>query len=182
MRSAKERLLLGTLTCGLVLLAGGGCGLVGDLFAPQFAQEFGLDPATIKPQQGTVLVAFDNTTRFPATFFAYESVDAQDLTRSSRNFSADVAAGKVANEVLDCPVGLISPGSLGSNFAVDRTAVILAGTVGTTATGTTLLYAGNPVISGSSFSCGDVIEIRLSATGAADQPVFTVSVRVIPGR
>ena len=180
MRTARER-IQGVLAGGLVLLAVGGCGLVVDLFAPGLAQAVGLDPASIKPQQGTVIVAFNNTTRYPATFFAYESADAVNLARSSRNFSADIAAGKVGNEVLECPVGLISPGSLSSTFTVDGVAASVAGVAGTTGVLATVGYTGNPVISGSSFSCGDVIEIRLSAGGTTEAPTFVISVRVIPG-
>jgi hypothetical protein len=165
----------------MVLLVVGACGLVSDALAPGLAQQIGLDPASIKPQQGTVIVAFNNTTRYPATFFAYQSADATDLTRSSRNFSADIAAGKVGNEVLDCPVGLISPGSLSSAFAVDTVAATLGGVAGSTAADAIVGYAGNPVISGSGFSCGDVIEIRLSGGGTVEAPTFAITVRVIPG-
>ena len=91
MRTAWERIVC-VLAGGVVLLAVGACGIVSDLLAPGLAQEIGLDPASIKPQQGTVIVAFNNTTRYPATFFAYESADAVNLARSSRNFSADIAA------------------------------------------------------------------------------------------
>ena len=180
MRTAWERRVC-VLAGGVVLLAVGACGIVSDALAPGLAQQIGLDPASIKPQQGTVIVAFNNATRFPATFFAYASADAVDLTRSSRNFSADIAAGKVGNEVLDCPVGRIAPGSLTSTFTVDGVAATLAGVAGSTGAVAIVGYAGNPVISGSSFNCGDVIEIRLSAGGTADAPTFVISVRVIPG-
>ena len=180
MRSMRKR-RLAVLVGGLALLAAGGCGVFTDALAPGLAQEVGLDPASINPQQGTVIVAFNNTTRYPATFFAYEGADAANLARSSRNFSADVAAGKVGNEVLDCPVGIISPGSLTSTFTVDTLAATVAAVAGTTGTLTSVAYTYNAVISGSSFSCGDVIEIRLSAGGTTEAPVFAVTVRVIPG-
>lgn len=180
MRTAWERMVC-VLAGGVLLLALSACGLVSDALAPGLATQLGLDPASIKPQLGTVMVAFNNTTRYPATFFAYLSVDATDLTRSSRNFSADIAAGKVGNEVLDCPVGLISPGSLDSAFAPGGIAASVAGVAGSTAALAEVAYAGNPVISGSSFSCGDVIEIRLTAGGTTEAPTFAVSVRVIPG-
>jgi hypothetical protein len=180
MRTAWERIGC-VLAGGVVLLAVGACGLVSDALAPGLAQQIGLDPASIKPQQGTVIVAFNNTTRYPATFFAYQSADATDLTRSSRNFSADIAAGKVGNEVLDCPVGLIAPGSLDSTFNPAGVAASLAGVAGSTVALAEVAYFGNSVISGSSFSCGDVIEIRLSAGGTTEAPTFAITVRVIPG-
>jgi hypothetical protein len=180
MRTAWERMVC-VLAGSVALLALGACGLVSDALAPGLAQQIGLDPASIKPQQGTVMVAFNNTTRYPATFFAYLSVDATDLTRSSRNFSADIAAGKVGNEVLDCPVGLISPGALDSAFSPSGVAASVAGVAGSTTALAEVAYTGNPVISGSSFSCGDVIEIRLAAGGTTESPTFAITVRVIPG-
>ncbi|MBU0616231.1 MAG: hypothetical protein KKI02_00795, partial [Planctomycetes bacterium] len=80
------------------------------------------------------------------------------------------------------PVGRISPGSLGADFAPDAVAVIWTATTEGAASTGELAYEGNPLISGSTFSCGDVIEIRFSQTGPTDAPVFSVSVRVIPGQ
>ena len=174
----RTKIIFVLLLLGLAVLPAGGCAVVGDLLDPGLAVALGMDPATIKPQQGVVIVAFNNTTRYPAQFFAFESLDADDLTQSSRNFSAEVAAGQVQNEVLDCPVGLIAPGSLGDNFAYDSTAVVVTGPD----FAEIKPYNGPPLLSGSSFSCGDLVEIRVSATGAGAGERFAVTVRVVPGR
>jgi hypothetical protein len=148
--------------------------------APSLPLQLGFDPATIKPQQGVVLVAFNNTTTFSAEFLAYEIGNVRNAAGSSRNFSAVVDAGQQWNEVLDCPVARISPGTLGANLQVDSTAVTVAGAGA--AAGTTVTYDGPPLDSGNAYTCGDLIEIRLSNTGSADTPTFVVSVRVIRGR
>ncbi len=163
---------------GLVLIAAGGCGLLVDFFDPDLAGRLGLDPATIKPQQGTVIVAFANSTRYPAAFNAYWSRDANNLAGYSRNFSVDVPSGNVRNEVLECPVGVISPGSLDSTFTPSGLAVV----VQAAGEAAQVEYAGPPLISGDGFFCGDVIEIRVSAIGTGDTATYAVSVRVIRGR
>ncbi len=167
---------LGAVLLTLPLL---GCALVGDALDPTFVAQLGLDPATIISQPGVVLVAFNNTTNQPAVFQAFSTVDAIDPTRGARNFSVDVAGKEVKNEVVDCPVGLIAPGSLDASFAWQR-----VGATVTTGTATTAVeYGGVPVTAGQSFLCGDVIEIRLSAAAATgDQQNYLITVRVIPGR
>jgi hypothetical protein len=174
----RTKIVFVLLLLGVAVLPAGGCAVVGDLLDPGLAVALGLDPATIKPQQGVVIVAFDNTTRYPAQFFAFESLRADDLTQSSRNFSAEVPAGQVQNEVLDCPVGLIIPGSMGDNFAYDSTAVIVTGPD----FAEIKPYNGPPLLSGSSYSCGDLVEIRLSPPPGGGEQGFVVTVRVIPGR
>ena len=167
-----------TALAGLVLVAAGGCGLLVDFFDPDLAGRLGLDPATVKPQQGTVIVAFANSTRYPAAFNAYWSRDANNLAGYSRNFSVDVPSGNVRNEVLECPVGVVSPGSLDSTFTPSALAVV----VQAAGEAEEVQYAGPPLISGDGFFCGDVIEIRLSAIGTGDTATYAVSVRVIRGR
>lgn len=180
MRLAQMRVwpwLLG----GLLLASAGGCALVADLFAEGLAADLGLDPATVKPQQGTILVAFVNNTRYTATFYAYKTSDATDLTSGAKNFSAEVTAGEVQNEVLDCPIGLVSPGTLGTDFSIDATAATLSDVADGEAAVATVAYEGTPLVSGSTFACGDVIEIRLSQVTVGDEQEFLLSVRVIPG-
>jgi hypothetical protein len=171
-RSRWSRLL--PLLC-LVPLAG--CAVLSDLLAPGLPLQLGLDPATIIPQEGVVLVAYNNTTQSQATFYAFSAVNAQDLTAGSRNFSAVVDAGKQQNEVVDCPVGVVAPGSLDSSFAVQPLAAVV--------NGTSVDYAGPVLTSGDTFVCGDMIEITLSSTGATttgSQATYAISVRVVPGR
>lgn len=180
MRLAQMRVwpwLLG----GLLLASASGCALVADLFDAGLASELGIDPATIKPQQGTILVAFVNNTRFTATFYGYKTSSPTDLRSGAKNFSAEVAAGEVQNEVLECPIGLVSPGSLGTDFSIDATAATLSDVADGEAAVATVTYQGTPLVSGSTFACGDVVEIRLSQVTVGDGQEFLLSVRVIPG-
>lgn len=165
----------------MLLLVLVGCTVAADFFNPTFASTLGLTPAS--SGQGVVIVAFNNTTRFNATFYAYESLDAVDLSRQARNFSQVVAPSEVKNEVIDCPVERVSPGSLDASYAEIPVAVVVEGQG--TAEGEQVTYTGGPLISGQAFSCGDVIEIRLSQrqTGTGDQAEteFFLTVRVLPG-
>jgi len=176
MSVVRTRVLLGLLA-GSLALSLGGCVVIGDLLDPTLAQQLGL---TAGGTQGVIIVAFNNTTSFPATFQAFESRDVVDLARDSRNFSLQVAAGEVANEVLECPVGLVSPGSLGADFA----RVAVAAVVTTDAAAVAVNYAG-PVLSAPDISCGDLIEIRLiqttTTTDEAETSAFRIAVVVVPG-
>lgn len=164
--------LLGALALFMV----SGCGLVGDLFNEDAVRQLGLDPATVFGEDGTVIVALYNTTRVTADFNAWWSLDASNLTAKSRNFSVEVEGGAVKNEVLQCPIGVISPGSLDANFVASDVAVVLD-------SGEQVTYTGPVLLSGSSFLCGDVIEIRLLPIGGtSDTQEYAVSVRVIRGR
>ncbi len=167
-------------TCVLALSAGG-CPLVADLMAPGLPLVLGFDPASIVAPQGVVIVAFNNTTRYAAEFYAFEAADARDLTKGARNFSAEVPAGKQQNEVLECPVAIIAPGSLGADFQRVTTAVLVGGTADAAVTAA-VPYTGPMLQSGNAYNCGDVIEIRLSSTGTVESPTFSVSVRVIRGQ
>jgi hypothetical protein len=170
------------LLCGLVALPAGGCGVVSDVFAPGLAEQFGLDPATIKPPQGVLMVSFKNATQSPATFFAFEATDASDLSRG-RNFSVPVAAGSVGNEVLDCPVGIVIPGSVGASNAISTNAAEVQSSTALTV----VTYTGPTLLSGQSFNCGDVLEIGLfsttgSSSGGTATQTYTITVRLIPGQ
>ena len=178
MKAFTKPLMLTTL-CGLLALPSGGCAILADALDPNLAVMLGLDPATISPQRGTIIVAFDNTTRFAAEFFAFESVEPEpaDYVVDSRNFSVQVPAGQVRNEVLSCPVGAISPGSLDASFAPQTLAV----QVTTDTEVTDVEYTGQALQAGTAYSCGDVIEIRLVATGTATAQTYSISVRIIPG-
>jgi len=187
----KTRLVRG-LMLGMMLAPVASCGIPADLLNPGFLVGLGLDPATVIPQQGSVIVAFKNSTTHTATFYAFESVSAIKLGQSSRNFSVDVGPSEVKNEVLDCPVGLISPGELAADFTPDTRAAVVH--VVTTAQQTQtqnevdVAYTGDPLTSGSAYTCGDVIEIELSAAAGgtngqtANQQQFVLTVQVIPGR
>jgi hypothetical protein len=164
---------------GFTLLLPLGCGFVTDLFNPSFFSNVGLDPNTIFPAKGVVIVSFTNNTDAPAFFLAYESVNALDLTVHSKNFSVQVDPGENGNQVLECTVALISPGSLGADFKVDDVAAIVA-----TAGGTTdVTYTAAPLEEGRDYRCGDVIDIELFpvAGGTGTTAAYQITVRVIPG-
>jgi len=164
-RQTWQRWLIG----GLLLASVSGCVIVSDLFNSDtfpFPQ----------PSQGVVIVAFNNTTSLNATFFAYESADASNPELDSRNFSAVVMGGEVANEVLDCPVEAVSPGALGADFTRSTVAAIVQD-----ATGLVTVNYNGPVLESPSFQCGDVVEIRLSRSTVGEQVQYLISVRVIPG-
>ncbi len=169
------------LLCGLLLVPAGGCAVVSDVLSPNLLASLGIDPATVVAPQGVVIVAFNNQTQFPADFQAWEAKNARDLRQQSRNFVVHVEAGKQGNEVLDCPIGVISPGSLDATFAPQAQAV----TVWTTSQGNTqstqVAYAGQPLEVGTAFQCGDVIEITLVAAAAQQggQQAFQLLVQVI---
>lgn len=165
---------------GLLILAAAlaGCNVAVDLLNPTLLTGLGLDVSALTRNPGDVIVAFVNDSGTDAQFFAFATKDATDVTKGARNFSAFVEAGKVSNEVLDCPVGYISPGSLGADFAIDTVgAIVAADTTDTNAA--TVDYTAPGVVVESSFECGDVVEIRLgtSAGGA-----LQLRMRVIPGR
>jgi hypothetical protein len=162
--------------CCLLALPIGGCGLPLDLLNPNLASSLGFDVSTIQSGQGTVIVAFQNATRYPVTFFAFESQDTTDLSIDSRNFSLEVANGEVGNEVLSCPLGLISPGSLNASFQISEVAAEVQAEAGAVQ----VAYGGAPLQINSAFSCGDVIEMRVSPSG--DATTFVLTVRVVPGR
>ena len=128
---------LGGVAVALLVLTCGGCLFVTDLFNPALASQLGLGSGA----SGVIIVAFNYTTGFPATMQAYESRDAGDLTRDSRNFSAEVTGGSIANEVVECPVEVVAPGSLGAEFAAET----LAATVITDTATVEVNYAGPPV-------------------------------------
>lgn len=168
---------------GFTLLLPLGCGFVTDMFNPSFFSSLGLDPNTIVPAKGVVLVSFKNNTDAPAFFVAYQSANALDLTVHSKNFSVQVDPGKSGNQVLECPVALISPGSLGADFKVDDVAAIVAATGGTV----DVTYTAAALVEGQDYRCGDVIDVELfpvagAAGGGANNAAYLITVRVIPGR
>ena len=169
--------LLVMAACGAALLSSLGCAIAADVFSPAIFASFGLDPASISGGGGTVIVSFTNNTTFPATFLAFESEDASNLATDSRNFSVEVEAGETRNEVLTCPVEVISPGSLDASFAIDA----LAANVTTDGGTETAEYGGAALIEGLDYSCGALIDIQLfPPTGAL--AAYQLTVRVVPGQ
>jgi hypothetical protein len=166
------RRIVAVLACGL-LICGFGCAVAADAFNPSFFAGLGLDPATISPPPGTVIIAFENQTSGVATFFGFESADL-DFTVDSRNFSVVAEPGEMRNEVLSCGIDVLSPGQLGENFAISP----VAANVQTQEGATDVDYLGPPLVAGSEFVCGDVITVTLTTIG--DQ--FRILVSVTSGR
>ncbi len=152
----------------------GGCAFVADFVNPQVFPLLGIEADALTGNRGVVLIVFNNTTQSDATFFGFSAKNASDLSRDSRNFSTFVPAGENRNEVIECPVDVLGSGQIDAD-SVSTTAAI----VGTAA----IAYDNGVLESGSAFVCGDVIEVRLVATGAGtDQNAFSVVVLVLPGQ
>lgn len=180
MTRRPSRLAVLVLLCSPVVWSG--CVIAADALSPDLFVQLGFDPNTIFPQRGTVIVNFTNNTQFAAFFAAFESVDAADLTIDSRNFSLLIDPMDTRNEVLDCPVDLVSPGFLDAMFAAQNDAVTVFAGDGA---GTAVMYDGSPLVAGRDFACGDVINVQLDQIGAggdAGQVGFVLTVLVIPGR
>jgi hypothetical protein len=161
-----------------------GCALASDLLNLDFIKQLGIDPATISPSQGTVVVAFVNkTTASSVSFNAYSVANVADLRQGARNFSATVTGAGVENQIVDCPVEALGPGSLTASFGVSS----LAATVTTTTGVSQVQYTGLPLRLGESFHCGDLVEIALStaAETATTQPSvgaqgYVLTIRRVP--
>ncbi len=167
--SCRRSMLAGAVL-GTLLLCSGGCMMAMDMLNPDVFSAFGIDPGTIYPSPGTVIVLFTNSTNALAFFTAFEAADAADLSRDARNFSVDVDPVSSRNEVLTCPVGVVAPGSLDAAFAIQTQAVTVFDAAGTT----NVDYNGAPLTSPHDFSCGDVIEIQLIQVGTAYQLLVQV--------
>ncbi len=157
---------------GALLLAPTGCGVALDALNPAFFAGLGFDPGTIFPPAGVVIVSFTNNTGNDATLYAFESraTILEEYSRGARNFFIQADAGESRNEVIDCPVGTISFGSLDASFAPDDLAIVVADGEVT--------YEGAPLINGSDFQCGDLIDVQLYAGGATG---YLMVVQVIRG-
>lgn len=176
MFTAPHRQLAKWLLLGLLLTPLAGCVMLADVVSPDFVQGLGLDPATLSRPTGVVMVAFVNNSNAPAQFYAYYTANLTDWSVDSRNFSLTVDAGGVGNEVIECPVAVVGPGMITdvTSFATNPLAVTVADADGEGNT-TDISYTGPAPQAGTSFECGDVIEITLRAD-------LVVTVRVVPGR
>jgi hypothetical protein len=168
MRTNSSRLLM-LLVCLPLLTPLAGCFFATDLVNPGVLAAVGLDPATIIPPQGSVVIAFQNSTQFPADFSA---AILDDILAEDADFFVVSGTGVGANEtrtmVVDCPVGDVQPGS--AFVAVDGTILEVP-------------YAGSPLSTGAEFICGDVIQIRLVQIAvSADTVGFMLEVQILAGR
>lgn len=163
-----------------LLLAGlpvmGGCAIPLDLLNTGLASNLGFDAFSISPPEGRVIIAFNNNTNVVANFFVAYSDSASDPEQNVKTvFAQDLGPDEIRNRVVDCQVGIISPGTPGDGAAA---AVIDDGQQGVE-----IAYAGQALVPGRDFNCGDVIEITLNqiGTGTAEAN-FLLQIRVFPGR
>jgi hypothetical protein len=168
--------------CGMSVFTLTGCPVAADFFNPSVFTGLGLDPRTITPSQGTLIVLFRNETQSPAVFRAFESSRTSNFTaQNSRNFTVGVEAGESRNEVLDCPIRLFTPGAVDAAGVRDDVAVL----TGTAEAAVTVNYEGAILQVGTDYQCGDVIQVTLTeATTGGDnaETNFALIVQVIPGR
>lgn len=166
----------------VVLMPVLGCAIGADVFSPGLFSALGLDTYRLQPAQGTVIVNFHNETPFVVGFYAFESADSVDFTQDSRNITVSVDPGQQRNELVDCPVDIISPGGLDADFMYTTLAaqvfeVDANGGVQTQ----DVAYAGQFLRFNVEFNCGDVIDITAIVDPAADSG-YRLVVRVVPGQ
>jgi len=167
MRRETQRLFV--LIAGVALLLPmPGCFVATDLLNPGILSAVGVDPATVIPSQGRLLITYRNMTSGVAYF---TSIVADDLAQAETDptlvFATEVGASEMQTMVVDCPVGIMSP--IGAGVITD-TAVA------------ELTYGGSPLYSGEDYVCGDVIEVRLVETGGTEGVQYSLEVRVLAGR
>ncbi|QOJ13676.1 MAG: hypothetical protein HRU75_03040 [Planctomycetia bacterium] len=159
-------------TCTLSL----GCAFATDIFNPGLLSSVGLDPARFLPAPGSVVVAFTNNLPVGVTFVSIKASDAADLTIGARVIETAVDANSTISEVLDCPIGLFSPGSLTNDFQRDPVAAFV--TVGDGVE--EVQYANAALLSSRDFTCGDLINVIIGP--AANEAGIAITIRVVPGR
>ncbi len=178
MRSGRANRIWGGKLLGLALLPLSGCALVSDAFNPNLLTGLGLDPSTIRGSQGVVLISFNNTSEFIANFFVAVSDSPTDPTSNAFGVpGTQVQPGEIRTAVVDCPLGVVTPGAPSANFATGTVAI----QVFPTEMPVEVVYNGAPLQAGDEFRCGDVIEMRLIQTGDGLAPEsYRILIRVIP--
>lgn len=169
-RSAIRTLVL-TLTVSGV----SGCAVFSDLLNPEALTALGVDPATIVASQGKSVIVYTNDTNSGVFFVTTISDDpGNPISNLDPLIIGEVASGESRNIVVDCPLGVVTPGIATEAFLSEGGAafVVTAGGVAE------VPFAGSGLVSGADFICGDLIEIRLVEAGG----VFDFQVRVLPGR
>ncbi len=165
--------------CGVLGMSGGGCLLATDLINPNLLSSIGFDPDTVIAPQGRIVVAFTNSTSAAVAFVIAVSDDPADPTANARAVSTDfLESGETRSLVLDCPVGVITPGAPSADFSTDTVAAVAV----TDADAVDIVYTGTPVVVGTDMACGDVLEIEAVQFGIGDGVVFGLQLQVLPGR
>lgn len=165
------------LALGALLLSAAGCTVISDAFDPGFAETLGLPTSGAT---GSVIVVFENETSSAAQFhvFAVQDANATDGV----DYSLPVSAGDTDNVVFDCPIQRVALGSPSADLVSDNIGATVFATDGDVA----VAYAGGAFEVNDTFSCGDVIAVRLQAitTTGTDGTVtstFGFEVEIIPG-
>lgn len=155
-----------------------GCFMAADLIEENLLRALGISPRLLAEEPGKIVVAFENTTRAAAQMFvAY--TDVSESTVYTRGHWSTVPPGEVSNLVIDCPVTLLTPGSL-SVGATEAARVTPAGGGGEIV----VPYLGTP-LGRSDFACGDMIVVTLTqraATGTEQQAEYGIRVQIVPGQ
>lgn len=165
-----------------VALVCGGCVIATDVINPAFLTGLGFDPQTVVPPQGKVVVTFQNTTAFNASFASAFSRDPFGPDAVIELLLAEnVGPDEARNAVVDCPVAVISPAPDIDSFGEVQDGVAIA--VATAEGVVAVAYLGSPLEIGRDYVCGDVIVIRLLQIGAAGgENDFRIQVERLPGR
>lgn len=155
-----------------------GCFVAADLIEEDLLRALGISPQLITGEPGKIVVAFNNTTGDPAEMSVVYTTEPES-TAFTRERSVRLSAGEIRNAVIDCPVTLLTPGSLAAG-AAEAARVTPIGGQGATV----VAYQGAP-LGRTDFTCGDLIVVTLSevaGTGAEQQGTFAIRVRVVPGQ
>lgn len=147
-----------------------GCIVAADVLNPDFLSAVGLDPATVIPSEGRLLVAFQNSTQATADFRALLSEDfSSNAAEQTQVIAIGVAASETRTLVIDCPVGDFLP--------LEVLVVVSEGAA------TQVQFVGTPLRSGVDFRCGDVIEMSVvQFTDAEGNVTYRIEAQVLPGR
>jgi hypothetical protein len=182
-RTFRMVVLLGCLVTVLPLL---GCALFTDMLNPDFLSALGVDPATVIRPRGVVVIAFKNSTIATTDFGASVASSLATLeTDPQYVYARDVGPNETRTMVVDCPVGVIAPSApIEGNVATAVGEGTQTSGQTTEAVTFSLVYMGSPLVAGSDFDCGDVVEVRVVQTGggADGAIVVTLEVRVLAGR
>ncbi len=176
----KHRIAIGvrvlTLLAAATMLSG--CFVAADLIEEDLLRALGINPRLLAGEPGKIVVAFNNSTRAAAEMFVIYT-DEPTAGNYTRERSLTVSPGEVRNAVIDCPVTLLTPGSL-SLGATEAARVTPTGAGGPTA----VAYLGTP-LGRADFACGDLIVVTLTQTagaGTEQQATYAIRVQVVPGQ
>jgi hypothetical protein len=170
----------------LVLLVGllpaSGCVLASDLLNRDLLLSFGLDPETIVPASGVVLVTLTNNTSTVVEFRVLRADDPDNPAASYDTLDATVLAGETDNKALRCPTGMITLADVGDNDAVDPANAVIVFDAADPTQGTAVAYAGAALREGVDYDCGDIVAYEIHETATGANQAYEITGQVIKGR